>query len=602
VHEFSVPASFTVGDHDNVASSVFAHERDDPDHTIIQRLIDGTWSDVTCAQVAAQVRSTALGLIAEGVGAGDRVAVLSATRYEWAIIDFAILAVGAVTVPIYETSSAEQVRFALSDSGAVAAFAETDAHADTIEQLRGELPELRKVLRIDGSGRSAFDELAETGKDTSPADLDARLSAIKSSDVATLVYTSGTTGRPKGCQLTHSNLLYEMRGAKSCFPALLDKAEKLLVFLPLAHVLARAITIAAFANKVTLGFTSDVKNLVPTLAVFKPTLVVSVPRVFEKVYNTAEQNARNDGKGRIFEIAANTAIEWSQAQEAGGAGLVLKAKHAVFDRLVYGKLRAALGGNCRAAISGGAPLGARLGHFYRGVGLTIYEGYGLTETSAAITVNRVDDVKVGSVGKLLGGNSMRINDDGELLVRGGVVFNGYWHNEDETKAVFSDGWFHSGDLGAIDDDGFLTIVGRKKEIIVTAGGKNVAPALLEDRLRAHQLVSQAMVVGDAQPFIAALITIDPEAFPAWKSRNGKDASASVGDLADDSDLNAEIDLAVKEANQAVSHAESIRKFRILPVDFTEDTGELTPTLKVKRKVVAEKFASDIEALYTKTSA
>jgi long-chain acyl-CoA synthetase len=602
VHEFSVPASFTVGDHDNVASSVFAHERDDPDHTIIQRLIDGTWSDVTCAQVAAQVRSTALGLIAEGVGAGDRVAVLSATRYEWAIIDFAILAVGAVTVPIYETSSAEQVRFALSDSGAVAAFAETDAHADTIEQLRGELPELRKVLRIDGSGRSAFDELAETGKDTSPADLDARLSAIKSSDVATLVYTSGTTGRPKGCQLTHSNLLYEMRGAKSCFPALLDKGEKLLVFLPLAHVLARAITIAAFANKVTLGFTSDVKNLVPTLAVFKPTLVVSVPRVFEKVYNTAEQNARNDGKGRIFEIAANTAIEWSQAQEAGGAGLVLKAKHAVFDRLVYGKLRAALGGNCRAAISGGAPLGARLGHFYRGVGLTIYEGYGLTETSAAITVNRVDDVKVGSVGKLLGGNSMRINDDGELLVRGGVVFNGYWHNEDETKAVFSDGWFHTGDLGAIDDDGFLTIVGRKKEIIVTAGGKNVAPALLEDRLRAHQLVSQAMVVGDAQPFIAALITIDPEAFPAWKSRNGKDASASVGDLADDSDLNAEIDLAVKEANQAVSHAESIRKFRILPVDFTEDTGELTPTLKVKRKVVAEKFASDIEALYTKTSA
>jgi len=390
-----------------------------------------------------------------------------------------------------------------------------------------------------------------------------------------------------------------MRGAKACFPALLDKGEKLLVFLPLAHVLARAITISAFSNNVTLGFTSDVKNLVPTLAVFKPSLVVSVPRVFEKVYNTAEQNARNDGKGRIFEIAAATAIEWSQAQDAGGAGLLLKAKHAVFDKLVYGKLRAALGGNCRAAISGGAPLGARLGHFYRGVGLTIYEGYGLTETSAAITVNRVDGLKVGSVGKLLGGNSMRINDDGELLVRGGVVFGGYWHNQTETDAVFSDGWFHTGDLGAIDDNGFLTIVGRKKEIIVTAGGKNVAPALLEDRLRAHPLISQALVVGDAQPFIAALITIDPEAFPAWKARNGKDAGASVGDLAEDPDLTAEVELAVKEANQAVSHAESIRKFRILPVDFTEDTGELTPTLKVKRKVVAEKFASDIEALYSK---
>jgi long-chain acyl-CoA synthetase len=319
--------------------------------------------------------------------------------------------------------------------------------------------------------------------------------------------------------------------------------------------------------------------------------------VFEKVYNTAEQNARNDGKGRIFESAVNTAIEYSQAQGSGGPGLLLKAKHALFDRLVYGKLRAALGGHCRGAISGGAPLGARLGHFYRGVGLTIYEGYGLTETSAAITVNRIDDVKVGSVGKLLPGNSMRLGDDDELLVKGGVVFSGYWHNDEETNAVFSDGWFHTGDLGAIDDDGFLTIIGRKKEIIVTAGGKNVAPAIMEDKLRAHPLISQAMAVGDAKPFVAALITIDPEAFPGWKQRNGKDANATVGDLSTDPDLMAEVELAVKEANQAVSKAEAIRKFRILPVDFTEDTGELTPTLKVKRKVVAQKFASDIEALY-----
>jgi long-chain acyl-CoA synthetase len=603
VHELSVPASFTVGDNDNAVSSVFSHERDDPDHVIMQRMVDGSWSDVTCAQVAAQVRSTALGLIAEGVRAGDRVAVLSATRFEWPIIDFAILTVGAVTVPIYETSSAEQVRFVLGDSGAVVAFAETDAHADKIEQLKGDLPDLRKVLRIEGSEQAALDELAQTGSAIDAAELDARLSAIKSSDAATLIYTSGTTGRPKGCQLTHSNLLHEMRGAKACFPSLLAKGEQMLVFLPLAHVLARAITVAAFDNKVTLGFTSDIKNLVPTFGVFKPTLVVSVPRVFEKVYNTAEQNARNDGKGRIFEIAANTAIEWSEAQDKpGGPGLVLKLKHALFDRLVYGKLRAALGGDCNAAISGGAPLGARLGHFYRGVGLTIYEGYGLTETSAAITVNRVGDVKVGSVGKLLPGNSMRINDDGELLVRGGVVFGGYWHNDEETNAVFSDGWFHTGDLGAIDEAGFLTIVGRKKEIIVTAGGKNVAPALLEDRLRAHPLISQAMCVGDGEPFIAALITIDPEAFPGWKSRNGKDAGASVGDLAEDPDLMAEVDLAVKEANQAVSKAEAIRKFRILAVDFTEDTGELTPTMKVKRKVVAEKFASDIAALYSKASA
>jgi long-chain acyl-CoA synthetase len=607
VREYSAPATFTVGERDSIVSSVFGHERDDPDHVIFQRLVDGAWTDVTCSQAANQIRSAALGLIAEGVKPGDRVAVLSATRYEWTLLDFAILAAGAVTVPIYETSSAEQVRFVLQDSGAVLIFAETDAHADKIEHLEHELPELRKVLRIEGSGAPALDALADAAKSVDSSQLDDRLAGIKAADPATLIYTSGTTGRPKGCQLTHSNLVYEIRGARDCFPTLLDKGERMLVFLPLAHVLARAITMAAFANKVTLGFTSDIKNLVPTFGVFKPTLVVSVPRVFEKVYNTAEQNARNDGKGRIFELAANTAIEYSQAQDTAdasskkagaGAGLLLRAKHALFDRLVYGKLRAALGGDCRGAISGGAPLGARLGHFYRGVGLTIYEGYGLTETSAAITVNRVDDVKIGSVGKLLPGNSMRLGDDDELLVKGGVVFDGYWPNEEETKAVFSDGWFHTGDLGAIDDDGFLSIIGRKKEIIVTAGGKNVAPAIMEDRLRAHPLISQAMAVGDAKPFVAALITIDPEAFPGWKERNGKDTNATVEELATDPDLMAEIELAIKEANQAVSKAEAIRKFRILPVDFTEDTGELTPTMKVKRKVVAEKFASDIEALYS----
>ncbi|KWX69117.1 long-chain fatty acid--CoA ligase [Mycobacterium sp. NAZ190054] len=597
--EFSVPAPFTVDEHDNIVSAVYTHERDDPDHVIMQRLVDGSWVDVSSRQVADQIRSAAKGLIAQGVQAGDRVALLSATRYEWPILDFAILSIGAVTVPIYETSSAEQIQFVLSDSAAVAAIAETDAHAGRIEALRDKLPALRKVYVVDGAGTPALDELAEAGSAVDAAEVDQRVAAIRSADPATLIYTSGTTGRPKGCQLTHSNLLYEIRGAKACFPDHLAKGEKLLVFLPLAHVLARALTIGAFANGVTLGFTSDIKNLVPMFAVFKPTLVVSVPRVFEKVYNTAELNAENGGKGKIFAAAAETAIQWSKAQDTGGPGLLLRLKHAVFDKLVYGKLRAALGGHCHAAISGGAPLGARLGHFYRGVGLSIYEGYGLTETSAAITVNRVGDLRVGSVGKLLPGNSMRLGEDGELLVKGGVVFQGYWGNDEETTAVFSDGWFHTGDLGSIDEDGFLTIVGRKKEIIVTAGGKNVAPALLEDRLRAHPLISQAMAVGDQQPFIAALITIDPEAFPGWKDRHGKDAGAAVADLADDPDLRAEIELAVKEANQAVSKAEQIRKFRVLPVDFTEDTGELTPTLKVKRKVVAEKFAADIDALYSR---
>jgi long-chain acyl-CoA synthetase len=599
VREITAPAPFTVGEHDNIVAAVFEHERNDPDAVIFQRQVNGTWTDVTCAAAAAQIRSTALGLIADGVQPGDRVAIFSATRYEWAILDQAILAVGGVTVPIYETSSAEQVRWVLTDSGAVMAFAETDAHASMIAELAGDLPELRRVLHIDGSGPKALDQLEQEGASVDPAELTARVEALRADDPATLIYTSGTTGRPKGCQLTHGNLVYETRGAKAVLPTLLRKGERLLVFLPLAHVLARALTLCAFHNKVIVGFTSDIKNLVPMFAVFKPTVVVSVPRVFEKVYNTAAQNAANDGKGRIFEIAAQTAVDWSEASDNGRPGLLLRAKHALFDRLVYDKLRAALGGDCNASVSGGGPLGARLGHFYRGVGLTIYEGYGLTETSAAITVNQIDALKVGTVGKLLPGNSMRIADDGELLLRGGVVFGGYWHNDQATDEAFEDGWFKTGDLGAVDEQGFLTITGRKKEIIVTAGGKNVAPAVLEDQLRAHPLISQAMVVGDAKPFVGALITIDPEAFDGWKQRNGKSADVSDGDLANDPDLLAEVETAVKQANSSVSHAESIRKFRILPVDFTEDTGELTPTMKVKRKVVAEKFADDIEAIYSK---
>ncbi|MGH3543969.1 MAG: AMP-dependent synthetase/ligase, partial [Mycobacterium sp.] len=378
MREFSVPAPFEVSEHDNVVAAVFDHERDDPDTVVFQRLIDGAWTDVTCAAAAAQIRSAALGLIAQGVQAGDRVAIFSATRYEWAILDFAILSVGAVTVPLYETSSAEQVRWVLADSAAVAVFAETDRHATMVAELGGELPALRRVLHIDGSGPKALDQLAEEGASVDPAELTARVEALRAADPATLIYTSGTTGRPKGCQLTHSNLVYEIRGAKEAVPTLLCKGERLLVFLPLAHVLARALTLAAFANKLTVGFTSDIKNLVPMFAVFKPTVVVSVPRVFEKVYNTASQNAANDGKGRIFAIAAQTAVDWSEACDRGGPGLLLRAKHALFDRLVYHKLRAAMGGDCRASVSGGGPLGARLGHFYRGVGLTIYEGYGLT--------------------------------------------------------------------------------------------------------------------------------------------------------------------------------------------------------------------------------
>ncbi|MFV0495202.1 AMP-dependent synthetase/ligase [Mycobacterium sp.] len=599
MRQYSIPARFNVGERDNVAAVVFEHERNDPDYVIYQRLVDGVWVDVACADAAGQIRSAALGLIGLGVQAGDRVSIFSATCYEWAIIDLAILAIGAVTVPIYETSSAEQVRWVLGDSEAVVAIAQTPVHAAMITALDTELPALRRTLTIDGPDVTALEALAEAGESVAEAELTARQAVLRSEDPATLIYTSGTTGRPKGCQLTHSNLLHEIRGTKECLPTLLTEGQRFLVFLPLAHVLSRALTLAALTNKVTTGFTSDVKNLVPMLAVFKPTVVVSVPRVFEKVYNTAEQNAAAGGKGNIFKAAAQTAEDWSRALDGGKPGVLLRAKHALFDRLVYQKLRAALGGDCRAAVSGGAPLGARLGHFYRGVGVTIYEGYGLTETSAAVTVNQIDGIKIGTVGKLVPGNSLRIAEDGELLARGGVVFSGYWRNEEATREAFTDGWFRTGDLGAIDEDGFVTITGRKKELIVTAGGKNVAPAVLEDQLRAHPLISQALVVGDAQPFIGALITIDPESLVGWKLQNNKPESTTVADLTTDPDLLSAIDTAVEHANLQVSHAESIRKFRILPVDFTEDTGELTPTMKVKRKVVAQKFASEIEAIYRK---
>jgi long-chain acyl-CoA synthetase len=598
VREFHEPATFTVGERDNIVSAVFDHERDDPQHVIFRRRIDGRWTDVTCAQAAEQVRAAALGLIAEGVQPGDRVALMSATRYEWVILDYAILAVGALTVPIFETSSAEQVRWVLQDSGAVLAVVETEKHGQLVKSVQDDAPALRKTLLIEGSGPTAIDELTAAGSGVDRAELDNRLAGIRAADPATLIYTSGTTGRPKGCVLTHSNLVHEVRADRDCFPTLLDKGQRMLTFLPLAHVLARAISMAAFHSKVTQGFTSDLANLVPLFGEFKPTAVVSVPRVFEKVYNTAELNAQEGGKGAIFAQAARTAIDWSKALDTGGPGLWLRAKHALFDKLVYGKLRAALGGECRAAISGGAPLGARLGHFFRGAGVTVYEGYGLTETSAAITVNRMDDLRIGTVGKLVPGCSMKLAPDGELLVKGGVVFNGYWQNEEATKEAIVDGWFHTGDLGSIDDDGFLTIVGRKKEIIVTAGGKNVAPAVLEDQLRAHPLISQAMAVGDQKPFIGALITIDPEAFETWKQHRGKNPDATLAEMTEDPDLVAEIDEAIQQANKAVSRAEAIRKFRILPVDFTVEDGELTPTLKLKRAVVAEKYAAEIEKIYS----
>ncbi|MFD4267673.1 AMP-dependent synthetase/ligase [Rhodococcus sp. NPDC058481] len=599
MREFSVPSTFTIPEDASAVDSVFSHAAQTPSLVVYKRLTGGAWTDVTATEFAAQVTGVAKGLIALGVQPGDRVALMSSTRYEWPLIDFAIWASGGVTVPIYETSAPEQVRWILEDSAAVGLIVENEGHAKALEQVAAESPALRKVLQIEGTD-GAVQELTALGADVSDEDVLARVDALKASDPATLIYTSGTTGRPKGCQLTHSNLIAESRGiTTSGFGTLLQPGRRTLMFLPMAHVLARAVSLGAFDAGATVGHTSDIPNLVPTFGVFKPDFILSVPRVFEKVFNTARQKAHGEGKGKIFDKAAEVAVEWSEAQDTGGAGFGLKVKHAVFDKLVYSKLRAALGGQCQLAISGGAPLGARLGHFFRGIGVTIFEGYGLTETSAAVAVNTPGNQKVGSVGKPLAGNAVRIAEDGEIMLSGPVVFSGYWRNEAASAEAIEDGWFHTGDLGSVDTEGYITITGRKKEIIVTAGGKNVAPAQLEDQLRAHPLISQALVVGDQKPFIGALITVDPDAWPGWKQRNSKPAEATVAELIADADLIAEVDAAIEEANKTVSHAESIKKYRILPVDFTEETGELTPTLKLKRNIIHQSFATDIEAIYSK---
>jgi long-chain acyl-CoA synthetase len=596
VHELHVASKVTTVTQTNTADFVFDNARNRPEHVALRRRVGGAWQDITAKQFADEVTAVAKGLIASGIAAGDRVAVMSKTRYEWTVADFALFTAGAVVVPIYETSSAEQVDWILSDSGARAIFVETPDHAEIVESVRANTPDLVHVWQFEDG---ALDTLVDAGNDVSDADVDKRRAAVSLDDLASIIYTSGTTGRPKGCELTHRCFVSEVVELLDLLADFFNAETSTLLFLPIAHVFGRAIEIGALGAGCTLGHTADVKNLLDDLAAFKPTFVLAVPRVFEKVYNSAKQKAHAEGHGKIFDRAEAVAIKYSQATENGSASPLLKVQHMLFDRLVYGKLRAALGGNCIAAVSGGAPLGARLGHFFRGVGVTIYEGYGLTETTAGVTVNRPNAIKVGTVGQPIGGCTVRVAEDGELLFKAPNVFRGYWKNPDATaEALEAEGWFHTGDIGEIDDDGFVRITGRKKELIVTAGGKNVAPAVLEDRVRAHWLISQCLVVGDQKPFIAALITIDPESFPAWLEKNGRAADTKVGDVVDDPDLRAEVQTAIDDANKAVSKAESIRKFVILAEDWTEAGGQLTPSLKLKRNVVHKEAADQIESLYS----
>ncbi|MGS2619338.1 AMP-dependent synthetase/ligase [Micromonospora sp. LZ34] len=600
MREFSVPPIVTVGDAANLTDPVWDNAEEAPDAVQFVRRDPATggaaWVDVTCRQFRDEVVAVARGLVAAGVQPGARVGLMSRTRYEWTLIDYAIWAAGGVTVPIYETSSAEQAAWILADSGAVACVVESNAHATLVASVRDRLPELGQVWQIDLGG---VDDLVAAGASVDPAEIERRRREVRAGDVATIIYTSGTTGRPKGCVLTHRNMYADIANAVPVLPNLFNPGASTLLFLPLAHAFARLIQIGVVHARATMRHCSDTKALVAELQEFRPTFVLSVPRVFEKVYNGAKQKAEADGKGKIFARAEAVAIAYSEALETPrGPGLALRAQHALFDKLVYGKLRAALGGRCRDAISGGAPLGARLGHFFRGIGVTVLEGYGLTETSPAAAANLPTGTRIGTVGRPLPGVTIRIDDDGEILIAGDLIFQGYWRNEAATaEALTPDGWFRTGDLGQLDDEGFLTITGRKKEIIVTAGGKNVAPAVLEDQVRAHPLVSQCVVVGDRQPFIAALVTIDEEALPGWLAGAGLPADTPVERLREHEGMRAEIQRAVDLANLAVSKAEAIRVFRILPRDFTEATGELTPSLKVKRQVVHKTYAAEIAEIY-----
>jgi long-chain acyl-CoA synthetase len=607
VREFSVPALVEIPATANLAKAVFRRAAEQPQAVVLRRPavpgdLGGQWTDVTAAEFRDQVVAIAKGLVAAGIAAGDRVALMSHTRYEWTLIDYAIWSAGAVTVPVYETSSAEQAEWILSDSGARAVFVETAAFEELIEEFRERVPALEHIWVIEDAPPSSFDSLIESGAAIGQEAVSERASAVAASSLASIIYTSGTTGRPKGCELTHENLLSEVRNAVAGPLSFVTTTEDpgTLLFLPLAHVFARIIQVACIESGLVLGHCADLNALLPALAAFRPTFILAVPRVFEKVYNGAEQRAVGDGRGAIFGRAAATAIAYSQALDSPGRpGFGLRARHALFDRLVYGRLRAALGGRAAYAVSGGAALTERLCHFFRGIGVTVLEGYGLTETTAAGTVNRPDRNKIGTVGQPLPGVSIMIAEDGEILIRGANVFPGYWHNEEATKEVFTeDGWFRSGDIGELDEEGFLRITGRKKELIVTAGGKNVSPAVLEDRLRSHALISQAMVVGDNRPYVAALITLDAEALGPWKKAHGKPADATIASLREDPDLVAEVQAAVDDANKAVSRAESIRKFRILDGDFTQESGQLTVKLGIRRSVLAKDFASDIEALYS----
>ncbi|WP_010202316.1 AMP-dependent synthetase/ligase [Salinibacterium sp. PAMC 21357] len=598
--QFDVPAIVKADPEANATDLLIDRVAATPNNALFSLpTADGGWSDVTSSEFLAQVKAVAKGLVAAGIQPGDKIGLMCKTRYEWTLIDFATWFAGAVLVPIYETSSPSQINWNLIDSGAIAIITETPDHFARFDEIRADVPAVVNVWQID---LGDVDKLAASGKDVTDEEIERRRNLAKGSDLATLIYTSGTTGKPKGCVITHSNFVELCRNSQKAIPEVVNPNSSTLLFITTAHIFARFISILCIHGGVKVGHQPDTKLLLPSMASFKPTFLLAVPRVFEKVYNSSEQKAEAGGKGKIFRKAAEVAIAHSKALDAGHVPLGMKIQFAIFDRLVLSKIRAALGGRVQYAVSGSAPLGLRLGHFYRSLGLTILEGYGLTETTAPISVNKPSNFKIGKVGPPLPGVSVRIAEDGEIQAKGVCVFDGYWNNPEATAEVFDGEWFKTGDIGKFDDEGYLEITGRKKEIIVTAGGKNVAPAALEDPIRANPIIGQVVVVGEQRPFISALVTLDDEMLPVWLNNNGLDATWTVEQAAKHPAVLAEVQRAIDVGNAKVSRAESIRKFHILDSDLTEASGHLTPKLTIKRNVILADFADVIDSLYSNSPA
>ncbi|MGI1861953.1 AMP-dependent synthetase/ligase [Corynebacterium striatum] len=608
LQEAHTPAKFEIEDGETCLTRMMATAKARPHGVMFTRPASYEWVNITAKQFVEEVYAVAKGLIAAGVEQGDRVVLLSSTRYEWSLLDFAIWAAGAASVPIYPSSSLSQIQWIVEDSGAVLAITESREHSELVAHLKlqddgkpalkNSPSQLRRILEINSS---AIDTLMFEGRELSNDVVDARIAATKTDDLASLVYTSGTTGRPKGCMLTHRNWLAETLGLlTNPIGGIAVPGNHVLTFLPLAHVLARAVSLAVAMSGASQNHWSDFSTITIEFQRSRPNLILGVPRVFEKVRNGAAAKAKDGGavKGAIFRESEKVAIEYSRALDtAEGPDRVLRAKHKLFDRLVYSTIREAMGGEVKYCITGGSAMSHDLLHWFRGIGVTIYEGYGLTEVAAAAAVD-FENQKIGTVGPPLEGTTIRVNDDGEILIKGDIVFKGYWNNPEATAESLEDGWYNTGDLGEIMDSGHVVITGRKKDLIVTAGGKNVSPGPMEDMLRAHPLISQAMVVGDGKPFIGVLLTLDEDALKRWKAEHNIPANRTMKEVATDATLRAEIQDAINQVNTTVSHAEAIKKFFILESDLTEEDNELTPTMKVKRYVVAQRYAAAIDQIYS----